>query len=103
MKKKSRSEPVPKERTSTIRQEIIRLLEEETLSVSDLSKAVGKSEKEIVGQLSHIQKSVRLKITPAECLSCGFEFRDRTRTKKPGRCPKCRQSRIAEPLFTIPG
>lgn len=101
MKAKQKKEPVPKERKQTIRQEIIEKLKAESLSVSELSQLVGRSEKEITEQLTQIQQSKKLKIAPAECLNCGFVFEGRTRTKKPGKCPKCRQSRLSDPLFSM--
>ncbi len=93
--------PVPQERTKTIRQELCELLREERLSVRDLSQIVGKSEKEVLQQLSHIGKSVALMMEPSECLKCGFVFERRNRPKKPGKCPKCQSTRISSPTFAI--
>ncbi len=90
----------------TIRQKMIFLLEEENLGVRDLSQALGISEKDAYAHLEHIQRSVSTKgknlvMTPCECLSCGYVFKDRNRVKKPGRCPKCRQSQIQGAMFKI--
>lgn len=103
MKKKKDITPIPKERKQTVRQEIVALLTNDLLSVGELSRSIGKSEKEIFEQLSQIQKSTSLTIEAAECQGCGFVFEDRTRLKKPGKCPKCRSRRIFEPRFTISG
>ena len=35
------------------------------------------------------------------CLACRFEFEDRKRLAKPGRCPACKSTRIALPRFAI--
>jgi len=90
----------------TIRQKMILLLGEESLGVRDLSQALGISEKDAYAHLEHIQRSVSrqgkdLVMVPCECLSCGYVFKDRERVKKPGRCPKCRQSHILGAMFKI--
>ena len=63
----------------TIRQEIIDLLNSEELTIRDLSQAVSLQEKEIVGHLGHIERSLqrqgkKLMISPYKCLTCGFVF-----------------------------
>lgn len=90
----------------TIRQQLIDLLSSDELTLRDLSQSVGIPEKEVVGHLSHIERSIRNqgKIfveTPYRCLSCGFIFAKRTRFSKPGRCPDCRNSHIQTAHYTI--
>lgn len=90
----------------TIRQQMISLLENQSMGVRDLSQALGIREKDVTAHLEHIQRSVagqgrRLDMTPCECLSCGYVFKDRNRVKKPGRCPKCRNSHILGAMFRI--
>ena len=90
----------------TIRQEIIDLLSSEELTIRDLSQAVSLPEKEIVGHLGHIERSLqhqgkKLLITPYECITCGFVFDKRTRFTKPGRCPSCKNSHIQVAGFYI--
>ena len=90
----------------TIRQEIIDLLSSEELTIRDLSQAVSLPEKEIVGHLGHIERSLqrqgkKLLITPYECITCGFVFDKRTRFTKPGRCPSCKNSHIQVAGFCI--
>jgi len=98
---------VPPERTGTIRQEIISLLEENAvLSAKDISAEVRIPEKEVYGHLEHVQKSLNkaghhLRVKPAECLKCGFVFVKREKLKTPGRCPVCHEEHIQEPLFSI--
>lgn len=94
-------EIIPIERYETVRQEIIKLLQETRLAASALSKMTRKSEKEIYSHLEQIKKSGVLSIIPAECSDCGFKFKDRERTNKPGKCPKCKSTFITPPLFTM--
>ncbi len=79
---------------------------ESGLTARDLSAAVGISEKDVAEHLEHLEKSLkavggRLRVLPAECLACGFVFRDRRRFTRPGACPKCRATRIDPPAFRL--
>ncbi|MDA8165133.1 MAG: transcriptional regulator [Desulfobacteraceae bacterium] len=89
-----------------MRQRLRAALEAETLSARELSQMVGIPEREVYGHLEHLRLSLRgsgreLAVVPARCRHCGFLFRKRDRLGKPGRCPQCRQTSIAEPLFRI--
>jgi|Deesub1362A_J573_1020465.scaffolds.fasta_scaffold00964_4 hypothetical protein len=68
---------IPVERIKTIRQGIIALLREDTLSAKELSSRIGISENEVFEHISHIQKKKGLKviINPAKCRKCGFVFK----------------------------
>jgi len=106
MKIKPKEPSIPQEKHETIRQEIIFVLTERTLSAREISAEAGISEKEVVDHLGHIRIAVRksrerLKIIPAECKKCGFRFKKRERLNKPGKCPICRSQQIQEPLFSI--
>ena len=90
----------------TIRQQMIDLLSEEEMTDRDLSQALGIPEKDVYAHLSHIARSLgprkqKLRITPIQCLSCGYVFRDRKRFSRPGRCPRCKDSRVQRPVYTI--
>jgi transcriptional regulator len=90
----------------TLRQQIIDLLRQETMTALDVSQAIRISEKDVYRHLAHIEKTVagqggKLSFTPCTCLACGFSFTDRQRLTRPGRCPRCRQSRIDHPVFRI--
>lgn len=89
----------------TTRQMIVELLEQEQLSALDLSGELGVTEKEIFEHLEHIARSLkptkRLAVEPAQCKSCGFQFKKRNRIKPPSRCPRCRSELIQRPLFCI--
>jgi transcriptional regulator len=104
--------PVPGERGSTVRSALKEALRtgsaEELRTAKDLSAAVGIREKDVAEHLEHLERSLkpeglRLQVEPAECLACGFVFRDRTRLTRPGACPKCRSTRIDPPAFRIAG
>lgn len=106
MKKKSKEPFVPVERQETIRQQIISLLEGNTLSAKDISTDIRVSEKDVYGHLEHIQRTMNktkynFLIMPSECKKCGFVFRKRDRLRKPGKCPVCRGESIQDPLFSI--
>jgi len=94
-------EMIPQERYETIRQDIVRLLSQRKFSVSVLSKQIRKSEKEIYDHLDQIKKSAALRVTPAACNDCGYQFEHRERSKKPGKCPKCKSTHIEQPLFSM--
>ena len=104
MKKKAKEPYTPVERRETVRQKILSLLEQDTLSAKDISTSAGVSEREVYEHLEHIQRSVRKQhfiIMPAVCRKCNFVFRKRDKLKKPGRCPVCHGELIQEPLFSI--
>jgi hypothetical protein len=54
----------------------------------------------------HLAKSLRsrgeeLLITPAQCLDCGFAFRQREKPARPSRCAQCHGTRLTLPEFQI--
>jgi transcriptional regulator len=106
-RKSDQAEPfLPVERTETIRQRIMSLLERTSLSAKELSKEIMVSEKDIYGHLEHIQKTStkragHLIITPAQCRKCGFQFKKRDKITKPGKCPICKSELIQEPYFSM--
>jgi hypothetical protein len=90
----------------TLRQQIAALLRQEALTALDLSRAVRIPEKEVYRHLEHIAKSAagqgqELILNPCTCQACGFVFSQRRRLTRPGRCPRCRESRIDHPFFRI--
>jgi predicted Zn-ribbon and HTH transcriptional regulator len=93
---------------ATLREQIIALLSQKECSARVLSQALGMSEKAVYEHIPHIIKTVSAKgenidISPACCLSCGFEFKNRKRPTPPSRCPACRGERIDPPIFRIRG
>jgi len=99
--------PPPAPRTATLRQQLLDYLQSHSpASLRDLSVELGLSEKVIPDHLEHLHKSLRcqglaLEILPAQCLDCGFTFRDRHRMTPPGRCPACRSSHLSETRFSL--
>lgn len=98
----------PRERHETVRQALRRRLEEENRAQTalELSSLVGTPEREVITHLEHLARSLqqsplRLEVTPAECLACGFVFERRQRLSRPGACPRCREGHIAAPAFQI--
>jgi hypothetical protein len=92
----------------TIRQQIIDLLRNREMDAQRLSREIGIREKEVYDHLVHIARSLavkgkKLEIQPAQCLSCGYVFKDRKRFTRPGRCPLCKKSHLLSPSFNISG
>jgi transcriptional regulator len=89
----------------TQRQNIIDLLSGGTFTIQEMSAELHMSIKELLQHLPHVQKSVRppvkFVINPSECLNCGYVFKDRTKLHSPGKCPRCRESHIKEPSYSI--
>lgn len=89
----------------TKRQEITDLLSNGNFTLQDISSTLHLSMREVLDHLDHVRKSVRKPqkfiIVPAECLNCGFVFKDRSKIHTPGKCPKCRSSHIHEPSYSI--
>jgi transcriptional regulator len=93
-------------RVETLRTELRTALSEGRSTSRELSQALGVSEREVLEHLPHLARSLshtgeRLAIEPSSCLGCGFEFEERTRVKRPGRCPACKSTRISPPRFGI--
>lgn len=90
----------------TARQLMIELMRQGPMDVIQLSRALALREKEVLTHLPHIARSVvgrggRFIMHPAQCLNCGYQFKDRRRLKPPGRCPRCKQSRLQGPDYQI--
>ncbi len=104
MKNKPRPPTIPVEKQSTIRREIVELLRGEPLSAREISARVRIPEKEVLDHLEHIRTAAhddgkKLRVVPAMCRKCGFEFHKRERLARPGRCPVCHGEQIREPRY----
>ncbi len=82
------------------------LLLEGEFTDRELSQRLGIQEKEVLYHLEHIRQSVltrkmKLKVTPARCLECGYSFENRRRLSKPGRCPRCKGEHVEDPRYHI--
>jgi transcriptional regulator len=90
----------------TIRQQMVDLLSEEEMTDRDLSQALGIPEKDVYVHLSHIARTLaakgkKIRVTPVQCMTCGYVFRDRKRWSRPGRCPRCKDSHIQRPAYAV--
>lgn len=90
----------------TLRQRMADLMRARETDARELSQALGLTEKEVYGHLEHIRRSTAaagemMVVTPSECQACGYVFADRRRLTRPGRCPRCRNSRVSPPAFRI--
>jgi len=91
---------------ASIRKQIIELLEKEECDVRMISQQLGIREKEAYDHIPHIIRTISamgktFTLTAAQCIVCGYQFRDRKRVSKPGRCPACKKERIESPRFKI--
>jgi predicted Zn-ribbon and HTH transcriptional regulator len=92
----------------TVRQQLHGLLRRDTLPFGALRELFGLSVRQLADELRHVERSARgagerLVVTPARCLACDYAFRDRRarHLHAPGRCPRCRSERIADPCFHV--
>ena len=90
----------------TVRQQIISLLSQKEMDARALSREVRIREKEVYDHLVHIARSLaaknkRLTVRPSRCLLCDYVFEDRKRLTRPGRCPRCKSTRLQNPVFSI--
>lgn len=96
----------PPERRSTWRDRLYHVLREGPQTIRELSILIGASQKDLLDHLEHLKRSLardeeRLVVYPSYCLACRFEFEERKRLAKPGRCPECKSTRIALPRFAL--
>lgn len=96
----------PAARSVTVRRALAEILRRESRSAHELSQLVGIPEKAVADHLAHLSQSLaahgeRLLITPAACLDCSYTFAERQRLTRPSRCPRCRGTHLAEPMFGI--
>jgi predicted Zn-ribbon and HTH transcriptional regulator len=96
----------PEIQPRTIRQRIIDLLEQEEVTAREISQRIGIREKEVYDHLTHISRTMsargkRLRVPPFSCLACGYVFKERDRFTRPGRCPRCKGTRIQVPVYRL--
>jgi len=89
----------------TRRQEIVERLRTAEWEFDDLRHDLGLTVRVLEEDLRHIDRSVRaagsrLELRPARCEACDFVF-ESTAFHPPGRCPSCRDRRIAGPWVKI--
>ena len=87
------------------RKNLVDLLLQNPLSVSQIARAVKESPSQVIDDLQHLLRSLkhsdyRAAIEPAHCRACGFEFSAEKFTK-PSKCPECQSTWILEPKIGI--
>ena len=87
------------------RKDLIPLLLDNALPVSQVARLVGEPPRDIEADLLHLLKSLKhteylAVIEPARCRKCGFEF-DAAKLAKPSKCPGCRSTWILEPRVSL--
>jgi len=89
----------------TTRQRIIDELKAGEYTPRDLATVVAIPLSRLLTELEHVAKSHRqeLKVRPARCTACGFQFTKRSRLSTPSRCPKCRSERTEGPYLRFDG
>jgi predicted Zn-ribbon and HTH transcriptional regulator len=90
----------------TVREALLRHLREGPRTAHELSGLVGIPEKQVADHLAHVARSLRrtperLRVEPAQCLDCGFVFRERARFDRPSACPVCRGQHLEPPRFAV--
>ncbi|MEM4260190.1 MAG: transcriptional regulator [Candidatus Woesearchaeota archaeon] len=87
----------------TRREEIIKILSNQEISLPQLANYFKTELKDILEDIPHIEKSIsprKLIVTPAKCKKCNFIFKEK-RLKKPSKCPRCHEERIIPPTYRI--
>ena len=87
------------------RRDLISLLLDKKMGLSEIARAIHEEPKEVLDALAHLARSSKhgdyeLVVEPAECRKCGFEFR-RDKFSRPSKCPQCKSTWIFEPLIGI--
>jgi predicted Zn-ribbon and HTH transcriptional regulator len=87
------------------RKDLITLLDGNPLSVKDIARQLEMVPRDVEDDVRHLIKSLKhteyqLHVTPARCRNCGFIFSD-DKLHKPGKCPRCHNTWVEEPLLEI--
>ena len=81
------------------------MLSKEPISLQHQANQFRVEMREISDDVEHIRQSIKgkadLVMQPAQCRQCGYVFKERSRVKRPSRCPRCKHERIMPPLFSI--
>ncbi|MBS3102003.1 transcriptional regulator [Candidatus Woesearchaeota archaeon] len=88
----------------TRREEIIEILSKEEKSAQELANYFQIELSEIIQDLEHIKYSIKprkLAMKHALCKKCGFVFKERSKVKKPSKCPRCKSEWITPQVFSI--
>jgi transcriptional regulator len=89
----------------TFRRDLVKILSAQPRSVSSIARDLGLDRRDVEEDLRHAIRSAQAAghtviIEPARCKQCGFVFGE-DRLAKPGKCPKCKGSRLYEAQISI--
>ena len=95
----------PAEETAVFRKDLIELLLMHRMSIQEIARLLEERPRDVEDDLRHLLKSLkkspyRVVVTPARCRKCDFGFHD-DKLHKPGRCPRCHETWLSEPLIEI--
>jgi len=87
------------------RKDLIPLLLDNPLSITQIARLVGEAPKDIASDLQHLLRSLKhteyvASVMPAKCRKCGFEF-GTEKLAKPSKCPECQATWLTEPKIGI--
>jgi len=87
------------------RKDIIDLLLQRPMSLTQIARAVDESPCQIADDLNHLFRSLKhtqykAVIEPARCRACGFMFSE-GKLNKPSKCPECHSTWLLEPRIGI--
>jgi predicted Zn-ribbon and HTH transcriptional regulator len=74
-------------------------------TISSIAHELKLSRDDVEDHVKHLLKTARaeghaINVEPARCRSCSYVF-DESRLTKPSKCPKCKGTRLYEPLIQI--
>lgn len=106
MSHKPRKPTVPREAHNTIRRQIAEAIEGRDVPFDALRRQLSMPIRQLADDLKHVLRTLEaegrvVRITPAACLSCDYEYTERKHLHTPSRCPKCRSNRITDALFFL--
>ncbi len=101
-------EAFPREPTleaAVFRKDLIELLLMRPMSIQKIARLLEERPRDVEDDLHHLLKSLkkspcRVVVTAARCRKCDFRFHD-DKLHKPGKCPRCHETWITEPLIEI--
>ena len=74
-------------------------------TISSIAHELKLTREDVEDHVKHLVKTARadghaINVEPARCRSCGYVF-DESKLTKPSKCPKCKGTRLYEPLIQI--
>ncbi|RJQ15675.1 transcriptional regulator [Candidatus Woesearchaeota archaeon] len=88
----------------TRREEIIKLLSEQSFSLQQLANHFKTDVADLTEDIAHVKLSIhplKLLSDPAFCKKCGYVFQERNKIKTPSKCPRCKSEWIEAQKFKI--